>query len=65
MYMNARVYVADILDQIHVEATVWFYETSDFAETEAITYVTTVSGVGETTPGEWLKDALIALVETL
>jgi hypothetical protein len=65
MYMNARVYVADILDQVHVEATVWFYETSDFAETEAITFTTDVRGEGETTPSEWLKDALVALVETL
>lgn len=65
MYMNARVYVADILDQVHVEATVWFYDTTDAAATEAITYVSTVPGVGETTPAEWLKDALVGLIETL
>jgi len=41
------------------------YETTDFAETEAITYAVTVQGVGETTPTEWLRDALIALIETL
>lgn len=65
MYMNARVYVADVMDKVHVEATCWMYETTDFAETEAITYAVTVQGVGETTPTEWLKDALIALIETL
>ena len=63
MYMNARVYVADITSRPPSRRR--RCATTDAAATEAITYVSTVPGVGETTPAEWLKDALVGLIETL
>jgi len=65
MYMNARVYVADILDQVHVEATVFVADHTKEPAAEVITYQATAQGVGEVVPHEWLKEALITLIETL
>jgi len=65
MYRNARVYVADVMDQVVIEATVFTADWRDSAVPEAITYKAQMQGVGEEVPHEWLKEALICLIETL
>ena len=65
MYLNARVYVADILDQVFVEATIFVADHTKEPAAEVITCRAQFRGVGEEVPNEWLKEALIALVETL
>ena len=65
MYMTARVYIADILDEVFVEATVFVADHTKEPAAEVITYRAQVKGVGEEVPHEWLKEALITLVETL
>lgn len=65
MYRNARVYVADMLDRVVVQASVF---TSDWRGDEPAseeTFSVTVQSTGEDSDEGWLKDALIALVETL
>lgn len=65
MYRNARVYVADVLSQIVVEATVFTADWKKEAVPQANSYRVTVMGVGEDDERRWLRDALIALAETL
>jgi len=65
MYRNARVYVADMLDKVVVQASVF---TSDWRGDEPATEETfsvTVQSTGEDSDEGWLKDALIALIESL
>jgi len=65
MYFSARVYVADVMDQVVIQATVfeWNYKNSLVAEEHRFSAM--VAGEGETTPSEWLRDALVAMLETL
>ena len=65
MYRNARVYVSDVMDQVVIEATVWEADWKASLVPEANTYRAQMAGVGEEVPHEWLKEALIALIETL
>lgn len=65
MYRNARVYIADVMDQVVIEATVFGVDWKNVSEPEAITVRAQVQSVGEEVPYEWLKEALIALIETL
>jgi len=65
MYRNAKVYVADMLDQIVIEATVF---TADWRADEPATVNTfraQCNSTGEENEHEWLRDALVALIETL
>jgi hypothetical protein len=65
MYRNARVYVADLLDEIVIEATIF---TADWrAEAPALveTVRAQVKSSGEPESREWLKDALVALIEQM
>lgn len=65
MIRNARIYVADVIDQVVVEATVWSLDARTCNPTEQIVYTAQCNSVGEDSTAEWLKDALIALIETL
>jgi len=65
MYRNARVYVADLLDQVHVEATVFTADWRAQAPATVQTFTATVQSTGEPEDADWLRDALIALIETL
>ena len=65
MHMNARIYVADILDEVFIEATVFVVDHAKEPAAEVITYQAQCKGVGEEVPHEWLKEALITLIETL
>lgn len=65
MMRNARIYVADVMDQVIVQATVWTLDRNAEELVEEITYEAQANSVGEEVPHEWLKEALITLIETL
>lgn len=65
MYRNARIYVADVLDKIVVEATVWESDWKGDGPADAYVMTAQCNSTGEEVPHEWLKDALITLIETL
>lgn len=66
MYRVATVQAFDVLDQVHVSAQVTLYEGS-LERTHSIEFscATTVDGVGSGDGAVWLRDALVALAETL
>jgi hypothetical protein len=66
MYLTLHVDGFDMLDRIHVSLRVRSIE----AETANLSSVliersVTFQGTGESDPGTWARDALIALVEAL
>jgi hypothetical protein len=65
MLRNARVYISDVMDQVVIEATMWEHDGMSSAVPESITCKAQMAGVGEEVPYEWLKEALICLIETL
>jgi len=65
MYRNARLHVADVMDQVVVRASVFTWDDSGSLQPEEITYEAQCRSVGEEVPHEWLKEALIVMIETL
>ena len=65
MYRSARVYIADVMTDVVCQATVFEWQQGESLVAEEITFSAMVPSVGEPIPAEWLKDALIALLETL
>ena len=66
MYRVATVSAYDMLDQVHATATVSRYEADGAGyERGVFTASVQVRGIGEETDARWLRDALIALAETL
>jgi len=66
MYRTATMSAYDMLDHVFVTASVSRYE-ADGAGFERGTFTASVQvrGVGEDSDSRWLRDALIALAETL
>lgn len=64
MWHSATISAYDLMNVIHVHASVRVVsdDPSQAMET-ALTVTTTLPGVGETDPSEWLRDALVALLE--
>lgn len=65
MWMSSHVSTYDCLDRVHVSAQVWEDPGNGEPKTLVLQAVCDVQGEGVTDPKEWLKDALIGLVETL
>jgi hypothetical protein len=66
MWYSASVYAYDVMDQVCI--TLVLRSAGGLGAVEEpveLRATTTVSGVGETSPQEWVKDALIALIEAL
>jgi hypothetical protein len=66
MWYMSTVHAYDALDRVHVTATVRATVGSlgdPIAEVYSV--ATTVPGVGEDDPNEWLRDALVALLEVI
>lgn len=66
MWFTATINAYDALDTVVVCASV--RKREDDAKGRRMTvyrYATTADGVGESEPERWLKDALVALLETL
>lgn len=66
MYRTATMAAYDVMDQVFVTAQVRTYEPNGegFDSVEFVT-ATTIPSEGEDVTREWLRDALIALAETL
>lgn len=66
MIRNATVTAYDVIDQVWIAASVTTREAngSDFDSSTWLTSVQ-VRGTGETDTRAWLRDALVALAETL
>ena len=65
MYRNARIHVADVLDEVVVQATVFTADWRSETPAEVETFSVTINSVGSSTSSIWLRDALIGLAETL
>ncbi len=62
----ASVHVYDVMDQVWVGATIRDHSTIvGEGAVEVLALSDTFAGVGEPDPREWLRDALIGLLETL
>lgn len=62
----ASVHAYDVVDQVWVAAVVRDHDTITLDQSiEVFALSDTFAGVGEPDAKEWLKDALIALVEAL
>lgn len=65
MYTTATIAAYDVLSMIHVQVTILQYDGLNSVEPERITTSIDVPGDGESRPTEWLRDVLVAVVETL
>lgn len=65
MYQISTIHAYDVMDQIHIVAVVRQYDAIAPGEGQEYRWETTVSGVGESEPSRWLRETLIALIETL
>lgn len=66
MWISATVNAFDAMSKVWVSANVRVRADGHEGESLAVhTFSTTVDGVGETDPETWLRDALVALLETL
>lgn len=61
----ARIYASDVMDAVVVQATVFTIDKFDREATESETFAVTTSSVGSGSESVWLRDALVALAETL
>lgn len=66
MYFTATITCYDVMDNVGISANVYSYGSDPSTRAECVYHkVTTVQGEGVDSPREWLKDALVALLETL
>ena len=66
MYRIASIAAYDVLDSVHISAQVVLYEgVEEVTHTVELSCATTVDGVGSSSGSVWLRDALVALAETL
>lgn len=66
MYRTASIAAYDVMDTVFITATVTLYDGLGVGQHEVeLSTATTVDGVGSGTGSVWLRDALVALAETL
>lgn len=66
MYRTASIAAFDVLDTVHIAASVTLYDGLGTGQHEVELHcVTTVSGVGSGEGNVWLRDALVALIESI
>lgn len=66
MYRTATVAAYDVLDTVHLTCTVTLYDGLGLGQHEVELHtVATVDGVGSSEGSIWLRDALVALIESL
>jgi len=63
MRYTASIYINDVMDQVVLSVKVIGSDGWSDRSDLSLEFVTQIRGVGETDPHEWLRDALIALVE--
>lgn len=65
MFTQASVHSFDMLGLVHVSAEVRQQEHDGEPSTVVLHVNSTVDGLGVTDPREWLRDALVAILEVL
>lgn len=65
MFTQASVHSFDMLGLVHVSAEVRQQEHDDEPSAVVLHVNSTVEGLGVTDPRDWLRDALVALLEVL
>jgi hypothetical protein len=65
MRYSATIYANDVMDQVVLSVAVWADDGWGDRPTLDVKVSTQVPGVGESDATEWLKDALIAVIEAL
>lgn len=55
----------DMLDQVHLTVRLFRYDGLESAGSLVLQESTTIRGTGEDDPREWLRDALVALLESI
>lgn len=54
-----------MLDQVHLTVRLFRYDGLESAGSLVLQESTTIRGTGESDPREWLRDALVALLESI
>lgn len=66
MWYSATVHAYDVMDRVQITARVTVLTPGpDQTISPVIVFSTTLEGVGEADPQEWLRDALIGLLEDI
>lgn len=66
MHYIATAHAYDVMDSVTITAEVRSVEgTGETRSASVLRATTTLSGVGETDPREWLVDVLVALLESV
>ena len=65
MLTNATVSAYDVMGDVVIAATVRQQESPESPWENTLLTVQRTTSVGETEPREWLRDCLIALIESL
>lgn len=64
--LNATITAFDTMDRVHVTANVYAHDGKNMGQAENVYHTSvTVEGRGESDERRWLRDALVALAETL
>lgn len=66
MYRIATIAAYDVMETVHVHATVRLWDgLQTGSPTAEFSCTATVQGVGSSEDHEWLRDALVGLIESL
>lgn len=66
MYRMATLAAYDVMETVHISATVLLWDGMQTGSpTSRFTVSVDVQGVGSAEDNEWLRDSLIALIEAL
>ena len=65
MFTQASVHAFDMLSHVHISAEVRQTEHDHEPSAVVLHVNTTIPGFGITDPTEWLRDCLVALIESL
>lgn len=64
--LNATITAFDTMDRVHITANVYSHDGVNLAQAQNVYHTSvTVQGRGEDDERRWLRDALVALAETL
>lgn len=64
--LNATITAYDTMERVHITANVYAYDGVNMAQAQNVYHTSvTVQGRGEDDSRRWLRDALVALAETL
>lgn len=64
-HITATLHAFDCMDQVHATLTLKDHDQDEDAQPYQSLYVCTFQGSGEADHTEWVRDLLVALLETL